>query len=163
TTNTRLTATQVWPAPTNAAQARERAVGPKGASGRTTAGSNPDSSATAGMPRAASAPSTRRPFPRLPVKNPLSMSASTTARPTAPAALRPAEDDRDEPVGQAGLVEAFLELPAGQRRQLRRLPNDGVARRQRLGDRRGVQQERVVPRPDHPDHPERPVAHPRGG
>ena len=130
-----------------------------GASGRTIAGSKPDSSATAGMPRAPAPPSTRRPFSTPPVNIPLSISDSTSARPTS----APPNTAATRPVGKPGLLEALLQPLARQRSQLRRLPDDGVARREGLGDRRGVEEERVVPGPDHPDHADRPPAQPARG
>ncbi len=149
--------TQVWPAPTNAPQVRARDVDSSGASGMTMAGSNPESSATAGIPRSASVARKRLPFSTLPVNTLL----STAAWLKALADLRSSKDGRDQAVGKPDVTQAMQKRPPGQHCQIRRLPDHRIARRECLSDHRRIQEEGIIPGADESDNSHRAVTHTR--
>ena len=89
----------------------------------------------------------------------LTSACSTSARPVSPAPVTMLTT----PGGQVGLLADLGEQQRGERRGLRGLEHDGVARGERRRDLPGQHQQREVPRDDLPGHAERLGVRPEAG
>ena len=119
-------------------------------------GSLPPSSRFTRAIRRAARSAIRVPVATLPVNAmPSTRSSSTSRSPTSP----PPASSATRPAGQ--VVDARRERERGQRRELGRLAQRGVAGRQHRRELPGEQQQRVVPRHDAGDDAERLLEHER--
>ncbi len=118
------------------------------ASSSTIIGSLPPNSSTTGSSRRAAASATRFPVATLPVKISLSMAESVSAAPAGPSPMTTCIRSGCKSSRQ----QNTLQLQRDQRRELRRLQHDGVARDQSTQRLNGRSGEGIVPRRDDADH-----------
>ena len=152
-----MPATQVWPEAMNAANVAPAAARSRSASGSTITGAFPPSSQVTRIRFSPASFATTRPVSVPPVRSSLRtppVGAERRARFGAETG-----DDVDDAVRNPGVARDAREHERGQRRELGRLDDDGVAGGERRRELLREDQQRMVPRRELADDAERDAPH----